>query len=141
CGGTYLSATLVPVATSVTEVLREGERALSLVREIDQRSGEAYTCGCMAICLGSRGEYAHALELAQDALRIAEEIEHRQWMTAEHWALGALYLDLLELTMARQHLEQALAVAQEMGSWLWVYHSSALLASVCIGLKDLARAE
>jgi DNA-binding CsgD family transcriptional regulator/Flp pilus assembly protein TadD len=112
CGDTYFSATLVTVAASVTEVRRVGERALMLAREIGQRSGEAYTCNCMAHCLGSSGEYAHALELAHEGLRIAEEIEHRQWMTATHWALGALYLDLLELTMARQHLEQALALAR-----------------------------
>jgi tetratricopeptide (TPR) repeat protein len=57
CGGAYQTATLVSVATSVTEVRREGESALSLAREIDQRSGEAYTCCGMALCLGSRGEY------------------------------------------------------------------------------------
>lgn len=141
CGDTYFSAMLVTVATSVTEVRRVGERALMLAREIGQRSGEAYTCNCMAHCLGSSGEYAHALELAHEGLRIAEEIEHRQWMTATHWALGALYLDLLELTMARQHLEQALALAQEMGSRFWIHNASALLASVCLGLKDLTRAE
>jgi DNA-binding CsgD family transcriptional regulator len=79
--------------------------------------------------------------LAHDGLHIAEEIEHRQWMTAEHLALGALYLDLLELTTARRHLEQALALAQEIGSLYWIRNASALLASVCIGLKDLAQAE
>jgi DNA-binding CsgD family transcriptional regulator len=141
CGETYFSATLVSVATSVTEVRRVGERALKVAREIDQRSGEAYTYCCMAICLGARGEYAHALELAHDGLHIAEEIEHRQWMTATHRALGALYLDLLELTMARRHLEQALALAQEMSSLYWIRNTSAFLASVCIGLKDLAHAE
>ena len=64
CGDTYFSATLVPVATSVTEVWRVGEQALKIAREIGQRSGEAYTCNCMAQGLGARGEYAHALELA-----------------------------------------------------------------------------
>jgi DNA-binding CsgD family transcriptional regulator len=125
----------------VTEVLQAGERALSLARQIDQRSGEAWTCCCMAECLGLRGEYAHALKLAQEGLSIAEEIEHRQWMTFGHEMLGLLYLDLLEPTMARRHLEQALAMAQEVGSLTWTRISSAHLASVCIELKDLAQAE
>jgi len=141
CGDTYFSATLVTVATSLAEVRFVGERALKIASEIGQRSGEAYTCNCMAHCLGSRGEYTHALELAHDGLRIADEIKHRQWMTAEHWVLGALYLDLLELTMARRHLEQALDMAQEIGSLYWIHNASAWLASVCSGLKDLARAE
>ncbi len=141
CGDAYPATTLVPVATSVTEVRRVGDLALKIAREIGQRSGEAYTCNCMAQGLGVRGEYAHALELAHDGLRIAEEIEHRQWMTATHWTLGALYLDLLALPMARQHLEQALRLSQEIGSLYWIHNASALLASVCSGLKDLALAE
>jgi predicted ATPase/DNA-binding CsgD family transcriptional regulator len=141
CGGSYEAQTLVTVATSVNEVLQAGERALSLARQIDQRSGEAYTCCCMADCLGFRGEYAHALKLAQEGLSIAEEIEHRQWITFGHDVLGLLYLDLLELTMARRHLEQALALAQEMGSTYWIRALLAHLASVCIELKDLAQAE
>ncbi len=141
CGDIYAAATQVAAATSLTEVRQEGERALKLAREIGQRSGEAFTCGCMAECLGSYGEYGHALELAQDGLHIAEEIEHRQWMTLGHWALGMLYLDLLALPMARRHLEQALALAQEIGSSLWIRYSSAFLASVYIGLNDLAQAE
>jgi hypothetical protein len=140
-GDAYFTPTLATVAVSVTEVRREGERTLKIAREIGQRSGEVYTCDCMANCLGPRGEYDHALKLAHDGLRIAEEIEHRQWMTSSHWMLGALYLDLLELMTARQHLEHALQLSQEIGSLYWVYHSSALLASVCIELKDLAQAE
>jgi tetratricopeptide (TPR) repeat protein len=85
CGGAYPTATLVTGGTSLAEVRREGERALKLARGIDQRSGEAYTYCCMAVCLGLRGEYVHALELAQGGLHIAEEIEHRQWMTYGRW--------------------------------------------------------
>jgi DNA-binding CsgD family transcriptional regulator len=141
CGDTYWVQTLLPVATSAAEVLQVGERALSLARQIDQRSGEAYTCCCMAEGLGSRGEYTHALKLAQEGLAIAEEIDHRQWMTLGHKVLGLLYRDLLELTMAGGHLEQALALAQEMGSTLWIHSLLAHLALVRIELKDLAQAE
>src|SRR6266699_16427 len=62
-------------------------------------------------------------------------------MTAGHRVLGALYLDLLALSEAQLHLEQALAFAQEIGSWFWTRNSSALLASVYIGRGDLAQAE
>jgi DNA-binding CsgD family transcriptional regulator/tetratricopeptide (TPR) repeat protein len=140
-GDTYFSSTLVTIATGVTEVRSVGERALMMAREIGQRSGEAYACTCMAHALGLHGEYALALELAHDGLHIAEEIEHRQWMTGTHWVLGALYFDLLELTMARQHLEQALRLSREIGSLYWIRCSSAYLASVYIELKDLTQAE
>src|SRR5438876_10187580 len=43
--------------------------------------------------------------------------------------------------MARRHLEQALRLSQEIGSLYWIRNASALLASVCSELKDLAQAE
>jgi DNA-binding CsgD family transcriptional regulator len=128
CGGIYQTETLVPAAVGFAESLKLGELALKIAGEIGQRSDEAYTLIHMAKFLGPRGEYARALEVAQRGLAIAEEIEHRQWMTAGHRVLGALYLDLL-------------ALAQEIGSWFWTRNASALLASVCIGQGDLARAE
>ena len=127
CGGHYQTETLVPAAVGFAESLKHGELALKIAGEIGQRSDEAYTLIHMAMCLGPRGEYARALEVAQRGLAIAEEIEHRQWMTAGHRALGALYLDLLALSEAQQHLEQALALAQEIGSWLWTRNSSGSL--------------
>jgi serine/threonine protein kinase/predicted ATPase len=141
CGGIYQTETLVPAAVGFAESLKLGELALKIAGEIGQRADEAYTLIHMAMLLGPRGEYARALEVAQRGLAIAEDIEHRQWMTAGHRVLGALYLDLLALPEAQQHLEQALALAQEIGSWFWTRNASALLASVCIGRGDLAQAE
>jgi len=141
CSGNSSMLMAVPVVTSLADVVSQGETVLSLVREIGQRSGEAYTLFCMALCLDSRGEYARALEVAQQSLDTAKEIEHRQWMTGAHWTLGTLYLNLLSLPEARQHLEQALVLAQEIGSSYWIGMGSALLAEVSIQLKDLAHAE
>src|SRR5438105_15026278 len=95
----------------------------------------------MAMCLGLRGEYARALEVAQRGLAIAEEIEHRQWMTAGHRTLGALYLDLLALSEAQQHLEQALALAQEIGSRVWTRIVPGFLAPASLAQHDVTRAE
>ena len=141
CGGIYQTETLVPAALGFAESLHQGELALKIAGEIGLRSDEAYTLIHMAMFLGPRGEYARALEVAQHGLAIAEVIEHRQWMTAGHRVLGALFLDLLALSEAQLHLEQALAFAQEIGSWFWTRNSSALLASVYIGRGDLAQAE
>jgi DNA-binding NarL/FixJ family response regulator len=141
CSGIYQTETLVPAALGFAESLQQGELALKIAGEIGQRSDEAYTLIHMAMFLGTRGEYARALEVAQSGLDIAEDIEHRQWMTAGHRVLGALYLDLLALSEAQQHLEQALALAQEIGSWFWIRTTSSLFASVCIGLDEIVQAE
>jgi tetratricopeptide (TPR) repeat protein len=141
CGGHYQNDTMVPAAGGFAESLHHGELALKIAGEIGSRADEAYAMINMAMCLGPRGEYARALEVAQRGLAIAEEIEHRQWMTAGHRALGALYLDLLALSEAQQHLEQALALAQETGSGFWSRIVSGFLALVALAQHDLTRAE
>jgi ATP/maltotriose-dependent transcriptional regulator MalT len=141
CGGVYETETLVPAAVGFADSLHFGEQALKSAGEIGQRSDEAQTLIQVAMCLGPRGEYARALEVAQRGLAIAEEIEHRQWMTAGHRALGALYLDLLALSEAKPHLEQALTLAQEVGSRNWIRIISGFLASVYLLQHDLARAD
>src|SRR6266704_791445 len=141
CGGVYETGTLVPATVGFADSLHFGEQALKIAGEIGQRSDEAHTLIQMAMCLGPRGEYARALEVAQRGLAIAEEIEHRQWMTAGHRALGALYLDLLALSEARQHLEQALSLAQEVGSWNWIRIISGFLAPVYLLQHDQASAD
>ncbi len=141
CGGMYETETLVEASVGFADSLRFGEQALKIAGEIGQRSDEAHTLIQMAMCLGPRGEYARALEVAQRGLAIAEEIEHRQWMTAGHRALGALYLDLLALSEAQQHLEQALALAQEVGSWNWIRIISGFLAPAYLLQHDHASAD
>jgi tetratricopeptide (TPR) repeat protein len=139
--GNYQTETLVPAATSWADAHQMDELALKVAREIGQRSGEAYALRALGQCLGPRGEYAQALELAQDGLRIAEEIGHRQWMAAGHWVLGALYLDLLVLPTAQQHLEQAVALAQESGSLFWIRTTTGFLAMTQMLQHDVTQAE
>jgi DNA-binding CsgD family transcriptional regulator len=141
CGGIYQTETVIPAAGGFAESLQQGELALKIAGEIGQRSDEAYALIHMGMCLGPRCEYARALEVAQRGLAIAEEIEHRQWLTAGHRALGALYLDLLAFSEAQQHLEQALALAQEIGSRFWTRTASEFLALVSLAQHDVTRAE
>ena len=141
CGGNYQNETLVQTTVGFAEALKLGELALKIAGEIGQRSDEAYALIYIGVYLGPRGEYGRALEAAQRGLAIAEDIEHRQWMAAGHWALGALYLDLLALSEAKPHLEQALALAQEIGSRFWTRIVSGFLALVSLAQHDVVRAE
>lgn len=83
---TYQTDIMVSVAR-LAEANRDAERALHIARGIGHRAAETYALFQLGICLGSQGEYSHALSTAQQSLSIAEEIEHRQWQTAAHIAL------------------------------------------------------
>ena len=140
-GGIYQGETMVPAMISFADSLHFGEQALKVARESGQRSAEAYTLFSLSHYLGPHGEYAQALEMAQAGLTLAEQIEHRQWITFGNWILGILYLDLLVLPQAQASLEHALALAHEVGSWNWIRIVSAFLAPAHLLQNDLTKAE
>jgi tetratricopeptide (TPR) repeat protein len=137
---TYHTDALIAV-TSLAEVLPDAERAVKVAREIGQRSAVSYALLQLGLCLGSQGEYTHALAACQQSLHIAEEIEHRQWQTAAHAMLGGVYDGLLAHRQASDHFEQALVLAQETHSLFWTGMATGYLASVSILLHDYARTE
>ncbi|GIV98575.1 MAG: hypothetical protein KatS3mg057_3232 [Herpetosiphonaceae bacterium] len=138
-GGSYESEASV-AATGPVDFTRYGEESLQIAREIGWRAGEAYAAMNLAVRLGRQGNYARALPLAQEALAIAEEIGHRQWRTGAHCALGRIYCDLLQPALARQHLEQALALAGKSSSMVWSHVAAAYLAMACLLQQDLTAA-
>ncbi len=140
-GPTFQTDTMVSASTNLAEVIQDTEKALKIAHEIDQRSAEVYALFQLALCLGSQGEYGRALTIVQQSLYIAEEIEHRQWQTAAHTVLGGIYSGLLAYQQAREHFEQALALAREIGSLFWTRIASGYLASALILQGDLNHAE
>ncbi|HZU67109.1 MAG TPA: AAA family ATPase [Ktedonobacteraceae bacterium] len=132
---------MMVAAGSLAEAQHDAQNAFKIAREIGQRSAEAYALFQLGLCLGSQGEYTRALAAAQTSLDIAEEIEHHQWQAAAHAMLGGIYRGLLALPQARQHFEQALLLAQEVGSLFWTRMSTGYLASTAIQMKDLSYAE
>jgi tetratricopeptide (TPR) repeat protein len=137
----YQATTMVLAVKNLAEGQRHAEAALAIARETGWRSAEAFALFVLAMCQGSRGDFTHALESAQRAFEVAQEIGHRQWMTSTRGALGAINADLHALADARQHLEQGLALARQIGSWLWMRTLSGFLGSVLIRQNDLERAQ
>jgi DNA-binding CsgD family transcriptional regulator len=140
-GITFQTDTMISAVTHVSEVIPNGELSLKIARETEQHTAEAYALIFLAFCLGPQGDYARALDFAQQGLHITEEIDHRQWMTAAHCALGTLYRDLLALPQARKHLERALHLANETCSLHWIRTASGHLASTLVLAHELPQAE
>jgi tetratricopeptide (TPR) repeat protein len=139
--GLYFTSTVVPLATSDVECIRDGEEAIALSHQLGMRSNEAFALIFLGLCLGHRGEYGRAISSAETGLNIAMEIEHGPWMATGYLLLGIIALELLTLPTARQHLERALALARECGSLFLLGHATAFLASTCIAQGDYTRAE
>jgi tetratricopeptide (TPR) repeat protein len=109
---------------------------------MDWPAGVAFVLYEHALWLGPRGRYAQALEAAQVALAIAEDIAHQQWVAGALCALRALHLDLLDALAVRSHFERALGLAHEIGSLNWLRISMAFLVPTYLlqGERDRAAA-
>ncbi len=140
-GAISQSSTMVLSAKNIAEAEFSAEQALGIARETGWRSAEAFALVALATCQGSSGEFTRALASGKLGYETAEEIGHRQWMTYAGVILGEVYADLLDLPLARQHLEKALALAKEIGSWHWIRTAAGFLASACIFQNDLMAAQ
>lgn len=119
-----------------------GETTLEMARSFNWRQGEAGALTMVALCLCRTGEYGRGSELFRRAIEISEEIQHRFFLSAAHRALGAeVYLPLLAPAQARDQLETALRIAQDLRSELFTMAVASRLASACIVQKDWTRAE
>jgi DNA-binding CsgD family transcriptional regulator len=133
------TATAWPIVAQA-DCVRDGEEALQIARRIDWRAGEAGAQIYLSFGHGPRGQYQLALERAQAASEIAQEIAHAGWMVGAWVAQGAIALDLLALDPARGYLEQALALARQIGSF-FTQIAAGLLASAYVAQRDFAGAE
>ncbi len=140
-GGLYFTSTVVEHTTSEAECIRDGEEAIALAHQLGLRSSEAFAQIFLGLCLGYHGEYERALSIAETGLNIAIEIEHGPWMATGYLLLGILSLELLSLPTARQHLEQALALAKECSSLFLLRDATAFLASTYIAQGEYTHAE
>ena len=121
----------IPVVRPVAEIRETGLRSIAVCREIDWRVGECWCqWGFLGMTLGAAGEYELALPGTRQALQIAREIEHRQWMVAARCMLGNLYADLGDLTAARIELEMALESARQINSPYWIRSATGWLTSI-----------
>jgi DNA-binding CsgD family transcriptional regulator len=114
----YDDTDLIP-AQSRPENQQLANEALELARQIDWASGEAFAEWGMTFGLAMWGMFEEALSHAKAALRIGTEIEHRQRVAGAYYALGHIYLLMLQADLAIQNLELGFSLAKKFGSaWL-----------------------
>lgn len=123
------------------ECVHDAEEALSLARQIDSPSEQAFAENTLARTLVSFGEFGPALTHARESLRIATAIEHRQWLVANSACTGYIYYLLLAPAQARATWESGLSLARELGSTHWIAFLSTYVALACLLQHDLSSAK
>lgn len=120
--------------------VQDATESLRLARQLDSQAGQAFAENTLAHTLLSFGEFGLALSHAQEAQRIATEIEHQQWMVATSFAVGHIYTLLLASAPAIAALEAGLSLAREIGSTFWSATLAAHLGRAYVLNHDLPKA-
>jgi tetratricopeptide (TPR) repeat protein len=128
-------------AIAPADALRDFEEAIRIAREIGSAPDEAWACWALGQLFTVQGRFGRAMEVIQGGLRIASEIEHREWEVSNRCALGVLYAELLAPEGALQQLEVALTLARELRSQILIHHVTGALAGAYTLLDDLAAAQ
>jgi len=123
------------------ECLRDATEALELARKIESLSAQTYADVMTAKWLTGFGDFGAAQAHAQEALRIATEIGHQQWMAATYCVLGRLLTLMLNPTQAIQLLEAGLSLAHTLGSAWWLGNIRTHLALAYLLRREHAKAQ
>jgi DNA-binding NarL/FixJ family response regulator len=115
--------------------------ALQLARQIDSLPAQAYVEWITGGTLAHFGEFGAALQHTQEALQVATEIGHTQWIAGAYYSLGQIYFLLLEPALAMETFKKGLQLCSEIGSAFWLGNFSAYFALACILRGTLPRAE
>ena len=127
-GGFFANDTFATAVLDDAQSERDLDEALQLTRAIPWPAGESFALWESAAWLGFRGRFAEALQKAEASLRVAEQIEHRQWTIGALWSLGGLFVSVLVPERATPLLERALALSEELASEMWTPLVASMLA-------------
>jgi tetratricopeptide (TPR) repeat protein len=91
------------------------EKALRFDREVGEEIGEGFVLNNLADAYFESGQVEKSIETHRQALEFRRKIRHRQGEAASLRALGKILRHAGDLPEARQSLQEALAVFEELG--------------------------
>jgi tetratricopeptide (TPR) repeat protein len=95
--------------------LPQFEEALEIFRSNGDRQREAVTLGYIANCHRKLGDLDQALEFAQRALRMKQDLGDRGEVGNTHSQLGLIYWERADYPAATRHLDEAVKIASAVG--------------------------
>ncbi|MEW6405874.1 MAG: LuxR C-terminal-related transcriptional regulator, partial [Chloroflexota bacterium] len=140
CNASYWNETALMPSQSHIANQQMAMEALELARQIGWAAGHAFAEWGLALGLANRRVFGDAIAHSTESLRIASEIEHRQWITAAHYVLGHTCLLMLQADLAIQNLGQGFALAKELGSAWWIGNIATDLVNAYLLKNDVDQA-
>jgi CHAT domain-containing protein len=120
--------------------LQSLQQALTIYREIKDRSGEEAALGNLGTAYRSLGDYTTAIEYLQQSLEIAREIKDRRGEGGVLGNLGTVYNSLGDYGKAIEYHQQSLAIKREIKDRIGEGNSLGNLGVAYQSLGDYAKA-
>ncbi|HLY28779.1 MAG TPA: AAA family ATPase, partial [Aggregatilineales bacterium] len=115
--------------------------ALTIAGNIGSRPGEIYAMALLSGHYQASGQYRRSLEVSEQAVQIAHQIEHHQWIILSSFQRGYVFLDIFSPDQALAVLEPAYALAQSLQSGYWMHSVATQLAEAYLQMNDVAAAK
>jgi DNA-binding CsgD family transcriptional regulator/tetratricopeptide (TPR) repeat protein len=137
----HATDTLFSPLTQRDECVTALEEAWSLARQFERPAVLAWAENVLGQVLGAYGEFGAALTHVRSGLRLAGEIDHKQWRCGAHCSFGVNYVAMLDPDSAVPHLEAGLALGGALGSAWWIGMAAGYLALAHLLAGAPSRAE
>ncbi|HEX5479611.1 MAG TPA: AAA family ATPase, partial [Dehalococcoidia bacterium] len=111
----------------VEETIREGEEAMVVAKRSGSLAALSFAEWVLGVTMGSAGRFGSGVAHLREGLRIAEEIDHQQWLAGSLTSLGQVYWIMLDGEQAVEQLERALPIARAVKSAWWLNNISSYL--------------
>ncbi|XP_078342995.1 uncharacterized protein LOC144628748 [Oculina patagonica] len=122
CGETvsegYLSIILARIyqgQSKYVDAKELNERAITIMKEIGNKNGEAMACGNLGAVFQSLGDYCKAKEYHEKSLAIYLKIGDKAGKAANYGNLGTLFNSLGDYVKAKEYHEKSLAIYLKIG--------------------------
>jgi DNA-binding SARP family transcriptional activator/tetratricopeptide (TPR) repeat protein len=134
-----MSASISP--TESREPILDLNEALKIAIEINSAPDQAWVYWASGQLHTRNGQFGYALEELQKGIRIASEIEHREFVVTNRFGMGELYNEMLTPEIALVQLKESLSLAKELHSQNLINDITGALAKAYILLKDYEEAQ
>jgi len=124
----------------IAAALNSWQQALTIYREIKDRSGEGQALGNLGFAYVFLKDYSQALNYLQQWLTITQETQNRQSEILALGNLGTVYISLGDYPQAINYFQQALTIAKEINSRQTEEFSLINLGTAYFFLRDYPQA-
>lgn len=127
-------------SNQIAAALNSWQQALTIYREIKDRSGEGQALGNLGFAYIFLKDYSQALNYLQQWLTITQETQNRQSEILALGNLGTVYISLEDYRQAINYFQQALTISKEINSRQTEEFSLINLGTAYFFLRDYPQA-